>query len=115
MMREAGQLLLKHKDFTSFSKLHTDVNNNDCDVSLFEINELGQGRIEIIITANRFLRNMVRSIVGTLLEVGVGKVSVEDFNNIIYSKNRSNAGASAPAKGLFLHKVKYPEGYFVGN
>jgi len=112
LMREAGKLLLEHKDFTSFSKLHTDVNNNDCDVSLFQINELCKGRIEIVITANRFLRNMVRSIVGTILEVGVGKVSVSEFNDIIHSKNRSNAGASAPAKGLFLHKVKFPDGYF---
>ncbi|MFT6748036.1 MAG: tRNA pseudouridine38-40 synthase [Glaciecola sp.] len=112
LMREAGKLLLEHKDFTSFSKLHTDVNTNDCDVSKFEINELGDGKLEIILVANRFLRNMVRSIVGTLLDVGIEKISVKEFDDIIHSKNRSNAGASAPAKGLFLHKVKYPEGYF---
>jgi tRNA pseudouridine38-40 synthase len=112
LMREAGEILLKHKDFTSFSKLHTDVNNNDCDVTLFKINDLGNGKIEIIIKANRFLRNMVRSIVGTLLQVGLGKISVNNFKTIIDSKNRSNAGASAPAKGLFLHEVKFPDGYF---
>jgi tRNA pseudouridine38-40 synthase len=115
LMRRAGRLLLKHTDFTSFSKLHTDVNTNDCDVTVFEINELGEGKIEIIITANRFLRNMVRSIVGTLLDVGIGKTSISAFNDIIHSKNRSNAGASAPAKGLFLYKVKYPDGYFIGH
>jgi len=115
LMRDAGNLLLSHKDFTSFSKLHTDVNNNDCDVTWFKINDLGQGKVEIVIKANRFLRNMVRSIVGTLLEVGTGKITLNDFNNIIDSKNRSNAGASAPAKGLFLHEVKFPEGYFTPN
>jgi tRNA pseudouridine38-40 synthase len=115
LMREAGELLLKHKDFTSFSKLHTDVNTNDCDVTAFQINELREGKLEFKIVANRFLRNMVRSIIGTLLEVGVGKITVNDFNDIIHSKNRSNAGASAPAKGLFLHKVKYPTGYFIVN
>lgn len=115
LMREAGKLLFQHKDFTSFSKLHTDVNNNDCDVTFFEINELGDGKIEIIITANRFLRNMVRSIVGTLLDVGCEKTSVKSFDEIIHSKNRSNAGASAPAKGLFLHEVKFPLGYFTAQ
>jgi tRNA pseudouridine38-40 synthase len=111
-MSKAGECLLTHRDFTSFSKLHTDVYTNDCEVSFFQIVELGEGKIEIIITANRFLRNMVRCIVGTLLEVGIGKITVADFDRIIHSKNRSNAGASAPAKGLFLHQVKYPLGYF---
>lgn len=111
-MRKAGQALKVYKDFTSFSKLHTDVKTNLCEVSQFLINELPEDRIEIVIVANRFLRNMVRSVVGTLLDVGVGKTSLDDFHEIIKSKNRSNAGASAPAKGLFLHEVKYPLNYF---
>ncbi len=107
LMNECADELLKHKDFTSFSKLNTDVKNNLCD--LFECFWI-QNEKELIfqISANRFLRNMVRAIVGTMLDVGKGKLSLNDFKNIVKEKNRSNAGSSAPAKGLFLYEVKYP-------
>lgn len=107
-MRDAGDLLIGEQDFTSFAKLHADVNNHICDLSFFQIDQDAEGDVEITITANRFLRNMVRAIVGSLVNVGLGKSSAEDFKNIIHSKNRSNAGASAPAKGLFLYDVQYP-------
>lgn len=107
-MQEAGNILLKYKDFTSFSKLHTDNKTNFCEISNFVINELPDQKIEIVIVANRFLRNMVRSIVGTLIDVGLNKISLTDFEDIIVKKNRAEAGMSAPAKGLFLHRIEYP-------
>ncbi|WP_369048978.1 tRNA pseudouridine(38-40) synthase TruA [Tenacibaculum sp. UWU-22] len=106
LMNKASDLLLQYSDFESFSKVKTDVYTFNCDVTnaqwVLEGNEL-----TFYITANRFLRNMVRAIVGTLLDVGFGKISVEDFRKIIESKNRSNAGLSVPAKGLFLSKITY--------
>ncbi len=107
-MQEAGSLLLKHKDFTSFSKLHTDNKTNICTIFTFEITQKPNAVIEIKISANRFLRNMVRSIVGTLVDVGLGKTTKDEFENIILSKNRTKAGVSAPAKALFLHQINYP-------
>ena len=111
-MRQAGLTLKDFTDFTSFSKLHTDTNTNDCKIFEFEINSLQDGRIEIVIAADRFLRNMVRSIVGTLLDVGTGKTTYDQFIDIVNSKNRCDAGASAPAKGLFLSRVDYPKNLF---
>ena len=108
LMRECGEELRKYKDFTSFSKLHTDTKTNDCDLLGFEIFKEGEQLI-IEISANRFLRNMVRAIVGTLVDVGKGKLSKVDFLEIVSGKNRSLASASAPAKGLFLWEVLYPE------
>ncbi len=75
--------------------------------------EISQNQLIFTITADRFLRNMVRAIVGTLLDVGFGKIAPEDVRKIIESKNRSNAGASAPAKGLFLTNVNYPPEIFI--
>ena len=112
-MRIAGSLLLGTQDFTSFSKLHTDVKTNICTVTNFEIIEKENIGIDFHISANRFLRNMVRAIVGTVVDVGLGKLSIEDFKQIIAIKNRSNAGASVPAKGLFLSEVVYPNNIFV--
>lgn len=106
-MRKAGEMLFDYKDFTSFSKLHTDVQNNFCDILGFSIVEIGD-EIIINIQANRFLRNMVRAIVGTLVEIGEGKIAVEDFQSIIEKKDRSAASSSAPAGGLFLEKIEYP-------
>ena len=106
VMNEAAKLLLEYTDFQTFSKVKTDVYTFNCDVTeafwVVDGNEL-----TFHISANRFLRNMVRAIVGTLVDVGLGKLSKEEFRSIIESKNRGNAGLSVPAKGLFLTKIKY--------
>jgi tRNA pseudouridine38-40 synthase len=106
VMNEAAKLLLEYTDFQTFSKVKTDVYTFNCDVTaafwVADGNEL-----TFHISANRFLRNMVRAIVGTLVDVGLGKLSKEEFRSIIESKNRGNAGLSVPAKGLFLTKIKY--------
>ena len=105
-MNEAASLLLKNEDFTSFSKVHTQVNNMRCHVTHAQWEQC-DGQLVFTITANRFLRNMVRAIVGTLLLVGKGKISVQDFQDIIEQKDRCKAGDSAPAHALFLEKVRY--------
>lgn len=109
-MNKASEILLHTEDFTSFAKLHSDAKTNICNVSraewLFDINK---NSLVFIITANRFLRNMVRAVVGTLLEVGMGKVSLDGFRNIILEKDRCAAGPSVPAKGLFLTDIVYPK------
>ncbi|PHR45081.1 MAG: tRNA pseudouridine(38-40) synthase TruA [Fluviicola sp.] len=107
-MNRAAQFLVGEKDFTSFSKLHTDVFTNICDLSKAEWRELDNDQIVFEITANRFLRNMVRAVVGTLLEVGQGYIEPEIITEILEAKDRSRAGVSVPAKGLFLNEVKYP-------
>ncbi|PVX50989.1 tRNA pseudouridine(38-40) synthase [Balneicella halophila] len=106
-MNEASQLLMKYEDFTSFSKLHTDVKTNICQIRDAHWKENDELLI-FTITADRFLRNMVRAIVGTLLEVGKNKCTVRDFQDIILAKDRARAGSSAPPEGLFLHKIAYP-------
>jgi len=105
-MNLAAELLLGNQDFTSFSKLHTDVKNNFCEVTAAFWEQQGE-QFVFTITANRFLRNMVRAIVGTLLFVGKGKISVADFQNIIQQKNRCEAKISVPAQALFLEEVRY--------
>jgi len=107
-MNAAAALLLQQTDFTSFAKLHSDVTNNSCTVTEthWSVNE-ENNTIVFTISANRFLRNMVRAIVGTLLDVGRGKISLSDFRSIIEQRNRCSAGTSAPAHGLFLWDVKY--------
>ena len=109
-MNEAASLLLKNEDFTSFSKVHTQVNNMRCHVTHARWEQC-DGQLVFTITANRFLRNMVRAIVGTLLLVGKGKISVQDFQDIIELKDRCKAGDSAPAHALFLEKVRYELGF----
>ena len=106
-MQEGADIIREYTDFTSFSKVDTDVKTNDCRISeaCWEVTE---SKMDFRITADRFLRNMVRAIVGTLLDVGFQKTSLDEFRQIIESRNRSNAGTSAPAKGLFLTDVKYP-------
>ncbi|MFY9242883.1 MAG: tRNA pseudouridine(38-40) synthase TruA [Polaribacter sp.] len=106
LMNEAAKLLLEYKDFQTFSKVKTEVYTFNCDIT-DAFWEQKENELTFYISANRFLRNMVRAIVGTLLEVGNGKISVADFRQIIESKNRSNAGLSVPAKGLFLTNIKY--------
>jgi len=109
LMNEAADSLFKFSDFTSFSKLHTDTITNNCKIYKAEWHEKGSQNI-FIIKADRFLRNMVRAITGTLLDVGKGKISISDFIKIIESKDRQNAGVSVPAKGLYLTEIQYPEG-----
>ena len=105
-MNEAANLLFEYEDFESFSKVKTDVNTFNCTI-MKAVWTLEDKHLIFHIKANRFLRNMVRAIVGTLLEVGLGKKTIEDFRNIIESKKRSEAGLSVPAKGLFLTEVCY--------
>ncbi len=107
-MNEACKLLFEYNDFTSFSKLHTDVKTNNCKIYQAEWKEQGD-QLVFIIKADRFLRNMVRAIVGTLIEVGQGKISTEGFREVIEKKNRCIAGVSVPAPGLFLVGIEYPK------
>ena len=109
LMNQAAEMLLSTVDFTSFSKLHTDTKTNDCRVTEALWTPLEDGRWVFTITADRFLRNMVRAIVGTLMEVGRHKLTLEEFKKIIVRKDRCSAGDSAPAQGLFLHKIVYPD------
>ena len=112
LMNKAAGMLLQTVDFTSFSKLHTDTKTNDCRVTEAQWTPLEDGRWVFTITADRFLRNMVRAIVGTLMEVGRHKLTLDGFKQIIDSKDRCSAGDSAPAQGLFLCKIVYPENIF---
>lgn len=106
LMNQAANILFEYTDFTSFSKLHTQTATNNCTILYARWDMVGEEYV-FTISANRFLRNMVRAITGTLLEVGRGKLSLDDFRKVIESKNRCNAGASLPAKALFLTKVEY--------
>jgi tRNA pseudouridine38-40 synthase len=110
-MNRAAQELFKYIDFSSFAKSNTQNFTNNCKIYKAEWKEEGELLI-FTISADRFLRNMVRAIVGTLLDVGKGKISIEQFNEIVESKVRSNAGLSAHACGLYLTKVEYPQNYF---
>ena len=107
-MNEACKILFEYEDFTSFSKLHTDVKTNNCKIYHAQWNQKGNSLV-FTISANRFLRNMVRAIVGTLVEVGLGKIKPENLHDIIQAKYRNKAGASAPAHGLYLVDVGYKE------
>lgn len=111
-MNEACNILFKYQDFTSFSKLHTDVKTNNCRIDYAEWKQEKDYWV-FTIQADRFLRNMVRAIVGTLFEVGKGKHSVNDFRNIIEMKDRCKAGSSAPGNGLALVDIVYPETLFL--
>lgn len=108
LMNEAAAFLLTVKDFTSFSKLHTDTKTNICDVRTAKWQQLPDGRWRFEITADRFLRNMVRAVVGTLLDVGRGKITFETFKTIVAKGSRQAAGESVPANALFLVDVQYP-------
>lgn len=111
-MNQAAALLIGEHDFECFSKVKTDVNHFICDIKKAEWKE-ADNRLIFNITANRFLRGMVRAIVGTLLDVGTGKISVRDFQSIIRSRDRKKAGANVPPYGLYLMKVKYPQSVFL--
>lgn len=112
-MNEAAQTLFEYTDFTSFSKLHTDVKTNICRVTKAEWTQIDEVTWVFTIRADRFLRNMVRAIVGTLIEVGRHKMSVAEFRKIIEDQNRCKAGSSAPGQALFLVDVEYPEDLFI--
>ena len=112
LMNEAAATLLLYNDFTSFSKLHSDVKNNLCTVTQSFWQERDNKWVYTI-EANRFLRNMVRAIVGTLLDVGRTKITTNQFIEIIEAKDRSFAGTSAPPQGLYLVDIKYPEDVFM--
>jgi len=111
LMNQASDILLLYTDFTSFSKLHTDVKTNNCKIfkSQWTIDNY---KLQFEIKADRFLRNMVRAVVGTLIDVGKEKITLDEFIEIIESKNRNNAGISVPAHGLFLASIEYPENIF---
>lgn len=109
LMNTAAKHLLDFEDFTSFSKLHTDVHTNNCDVTFAEWEKMDDNHWVFHISANRFLRNMVRAIVGTLFDVGKGKITVEQFCDIIRQKDRGVAGVSVPAQALYLTDIIYPE------
>ncbi|MBG43400.1 MAG: tRNA pseudouridine(38-40) synthase TruA [Aequorivita sp.] len=108
LMNQAAEMLLAHRDFQCFSRSKTDVKTYNCTI-VKAFWEAKDNRLIFTIAADRFLRNMVRAIVGTLLDVGYGKTTLEDFKAILKSKSREEAGASAPAHGLYLTKVIYPD------
>ena len=111
-MNKAASILLEYEDFECFSKAHTDVKTFLCTISkaVWEKSETG---LVFTITANRFLRNMVRAIVGTLIEIGLGKKNIQEMHTVIESKNRSLAGYSVPAEVLFLTHIEYPNSIYL--
>jgi len=111
-MNKAAEVLLGYEDFECFSKSNTDVKTFLCKISYAKWEKTKNGYI-FTIKANRFLRNMVRAIVGTLIEIGLKKKTIEDLHHIIRSKNRSLAGYSVPAQGLFLTQVEYPKSVYL--
>ena len=107
LMNKACEILFNHTDFECFSKVHTNVNTFNC--KIFEANwKQDNNQLIFTITADRFLRNMVRAIVGTMIYIALEKVSLQEFEEIIQSKDRKKAGFSVPAHGLYLTKVEYP-------
>ena len=107
-MNAACNILLQYKDFQCFSKSNTDVKTYNCTIEHAQW-EFTNNELKFVITADRFLRNMVRAIVGTLISIGQGKTSINDLHEIIKSKDRSRAGTSVPAQGLYLVKIGYPK------
>lgn len=107
-MNKAAQHLIGTHDFTSFSKLHTDTKTNICTVTAAQWHTYGPGHYYFEITADRFLRNMVRAIVGTLLDIGTGKKAPETITQTLAAMNRSAAGSSVPGYALYLWRITYP-------
>ncbi len=107
-MNRAASMLTEISDFTSFAKLHSDAKTNICRVTRAEWLDLGGGRHVFVITADRFLRNMVRAVVGTLVDVGRGKLSLDQFAKVIEARDRCAAGTSMPPHPLFLWDIRYP-------
>ena len=112
LMNSACQIMMNYKDFECFSRTKTDVKTFICNIESAKW-EQTKNYLGFTITADRFLRNMVRAIVGTMLNVGTNKISLDNFQEIIQSKDRSKAGSSAPAKGLYLTEIKYPKSTYL--
>ncbi len=113
-MNAAGDILKEYTDFTSFSKVDTDTRTNDCHIH-FARWQISDEVAVFTIRADRFLRNMVRAIVGSMLDLGFGRIDLARFRQIIEGRNRSDAGTSAPARGLFLADVQYPQEIFLSK
>lgn len=111
-MNVAAKILLEHNDFECFSKVHTAVKHFRCEIKSAHW-EKKDGELQFHITANRFLRGMVRAIVGTLVSIGLGQMEPEEMHQIIDSRNRKKAGKSAPASGLFLSRIEYSEDIYL--
>jgi tRNA pseudouridine38-40 synthase len=107
MMNRAAAMLLEYEDFGAFCKAHADVKTTLCHVTAAEWHQTSDKTWYFEITANRFLRNMVRAVVGTLIDVGRGRLSLEDFRKVVEGKKRTEAGESMPANALFLEKIEY--------
>ena len=114
-MNEACKILMEYTDFTSFSKLHTDVKTNECQIYKAEWTERAGHLYVFTIQADRFLRNMVRAITGTLIEVGKGKLTYEGFRQVIEQKDRCAAGSSMPAQALYLTGIEYDNALFLSE
>ncbi len=115
LMSKAAKLLMGYKDFSAFSKVHTQVKTNICNIKQAEWKKDKEENLVFTIRADRFLRGMVRMIVGTMMLVGKHKITLSDFQNIIDSKDGRNAGALVPACGLYLTKVEYPKNILSPN
>ncbi len=113
MMNEAARALLDYEDFTSFSRLHTDVKTNICKIMSARWEVGDDGDLVFTITSDRFLRNMVRAIVGTMHDVGCGRLGIDGFRRVIEQRDRCKAGSSAPGNALFLTDITYPESIFI--
>lgn len=111
-MNRAAAILPEHTDFTSFSKLHTQVKTNDCRIyqALWHVHE---DMLIFTVKADRFLRNMVRALTGTMVDIGTGKIPPGEIEKILRARDRSSAGVSAPARGLFLENIEYDEDVFI--
>lgn len=107
LMNRAARVLMEYKDFTSFSKVNTDTKTNDCTITEARWDRVGEDQWRFTVTANRFLRNMVRAIVGTLMEVGRRRMTIEQLRSVIEAKDRCRAGDSVPGNALFLVEVLY--------
>ena len=112
-MNKAAQLLLGQLDFASFCRTHTDAKTTICDVREARWEQESETEAYFVISANRFLRNMVRAVVGTLFEVGKGKMTASQFKAVIEAKDRCRAGHSAPAEGLSLVEIIYPKNIYL--
>lgn len=112
LINQACEIIKNWQNFECFSKVHTEVNNFNCEI--FQAKWVQEGSNHLFeISANRFLRGMVRAVVGTLIDVGLGKTSLEDFREILASNDRRKAGRAVPAEGLFLQKVVYPKDIYL--
>ena len=107
-MNQASDLLVQYNNFKCFSRSNTDVKTYNCELKK-AVWEMKDEELIFTIKADRFLRNMVRAIVGTFIEIGLGKIEIDQLKTIIESKDRTNAGASAPAHALYLEKIEYPQ------